>query len=201
MVSYNSSMLLLYSQLVTMSIFSIQTGNQLGRVAKAIIDPRQFKIVAFYCEGPALDSNPAILHTEDIREVTPNGLVIDSADNIMPPDDLVRLQEVLNFKFELIDQAVVDDAGTKLGKVARFSVETTTFYIMKLHVRPSLLQALRTAEHIVDRTQIIEVTAKNIVVRSPVVKAEQSILAEQLPGVENPFRKHTPQPDTLGERK
>lgn len=187
-------MLLLHDRLINVPILSIQTGGRLGRVAKVIIDPRQLRIVAFYCEGPMLDSHPAILHTEDIREVTANSLIVDSAESIMATDDLVRLKEVLNFNFGLKDKPVIDDTGTKLGKVATFSVETTTFYIVKLHVRPNFWQALQTTERIIDRTQVIEITPKRITVQSATVK--EGLATSSVPTVDNPFRKHTPQPDT-----
>lgn len=154
-----------------------------------IIDPRRLSIVAFYCEGPLIDFSPAILHTSDIREFSSIGLIVDSADNIMPPDDLVRLREVLNYNFELEGKLVVEEGGHKLGKVGGYTIDSDSFYIVKLHVRPTLLQSLGRAELLVDRTQIREINDKHIVVhKATVVEGEKAQFAP-LPTIDNPFRK------------
>src|SRR5688572_7321276 len=119
-------MLVLSQRLLSLPIVSIQTGGQLGKISSAIIDPRQLKVVAFYCAGPMIDVSPAILHSEDVREVSSLGLIVDSADEIMAADDLVRLKEVIGYKFKLEDKLVVQENGRKVGKVASYSVEATT---------------------------------------------------------------------------
>lgn len=192
-------MLMLSQRLLSLPIVSIQTGGQLGRVAGAIVDPRQLKIIAFYCSGPAIHYDPAILHSEDIREVNQLGLIIDSADDIMSQDDLVRLKEVMNFKFQLEDKPVVEENGRKVGKVGDYSVEVGSFYIIKLHVKPGILGSFKTTERIIDRSQIVEITPQKIVVKSPTVKDEkpEPEIAPNLPVVENPFRRHEPQTDSV----
>src|SRR5215203_3364613 len=100
-------MLVRSDSLAAMAIVSIQTGSRLASIGEAIIDPRNLKVVALYCDGPALDVHPAVLHTEDIREVSDIGAIIDNTDDIMPLDDLVRLKEVTDLSFELLDKQVV----------------------------------------------------------------------------------------------
>lgn len=191
-------MLVLGQRILSLPIVSIQTGGQLGSVSSAIIDPRQLKIVAFYCEGHMIDVKPAILHSEDIREVSTLGLIVDSADNIMAADDLVRLKEIIGYKFKLEDKLVVEESGRKVGKVSGYSLETSTFYIIKLHVKPGIWSALSTTERIIDRSQIVEISPQKIVVKSPTVKDTKREEAKGvIPAVENPFRRAaTPQPDS-----
>lgn len=184
-------MLMLIERLMVMPVVSLQTGAPLADIDGPIIDPRQLHIVAFYCRGPRLAETPAVLHTDDIREVSNLGLLVDGAENIMSPSDLVRLQEIMSMHFSLEDKQVVDDTGRKVGKVASFVVETNTFYVVKLNIRPSLLQGFNTAERVIDRTQIVEITDDKIVVKAPTVKAAQKKVATTL---NNPFRS-TAQPE------
>lgn len=196
---YTINMLMLSSRLLSLPIVSIQTGGQLGRIDSAIIDPRHLKIVAFYCAGPAIQTDPAILHTEDVREISPMGLIIDSADDIMSTDDLVRLKEVMDFKFRLEDKLVVEDSGRKVGKVTAYSIEAGSFYVLKLHVKPGFFGSLGTTERIIDRAQILEITPQKIVVKSATIKDQKQEHEEEMPtmpAVENPFRKRTPQTDS-----
>ena len=191
-------MLVLSARLLSLPIVSIQTGARLGHVASAVIDPRKLQVVAFTCEGPLINADQAILHSEDIREISNLGLIVDSADDIMSTDDLVRLKEVLAFKFQLTDKLVVEENGHKVGKVVSYSVEAETFYIIKLHVRPSLLNAFSTTERIIDRSQIVEITPQKVVVRSAAIKEEKPALEsldKVMPAVENPFRRTAAQSD------
>ena len=170
---------------------SLQTGTQIAMAVRHIIDPRRLNIVAFYCEGPLVDFNPAILHTSDIREFSSIGLIVDSADNIMPPDDLVRLKEILDYDFDLEGMQVIEEGGRKLGKVGGYTVDSDSFFIVKLQVRPTLLQSFGRAELLIDRTQISEINDKHILVRRATVEDGKKARLSPLPQIDNPFRKAT----------
>lgn len=187
-------MLLLRDKILSLPIVSLQTGQPLANLAQPIIDPRRLIIMAFYCEGLGLDIKPAVLHTSDIREVSSIGLIVDSSDDIMSPTDLVRLQEVLKFNFSLEDKQVVDEKGRRLGKVINYSIDTDSFYIIKLHVKPGFLQALQTSELLIDRAQIVEITDSQIIVRAPTSRAVEHAVKRL---VDNPFRQAHPQTDTI----
>ena len=182
---------------------SLQTGTQVGMAVRHIVDPRRLNIVAFYCEGPLIDFNPAILHTSDIREFSSIGLIVDSADNIMPPDDLVRLREVLSYNFDLEGKLVIEEGGRKLGKVGGYTVDSESFFIIKLQVRPTLLQSFGRAELLIDRTQIREINDKHIVVHEATIADGEKAHFAPLPTIDNPFRKAAPHgiPEAHGTKK
>lgn len=185
-------MFVLSQRLVGVPLMSLQTGSQVAETGEPIIDPRQLHIVAFYCEGPNLDSHPSVLHTEDIRETSDIGIIIDDSDKLMSPDGLVRLQEIIDFNFNLLGLPVLTEHGQKLGTVGDYAVDTVGFLIHKLHVKQSLLRSINSAELIIDRNQIIEVTNKHIIVKSAVVDAEERATqpAQIVPtALANPFRK------------
>jgi len=177
-------MLTINTSLAQAPVMSLQTGGQLGEIQAAIVDPRKLQVVAFYVGGPRIQTK-SVLHTTDIREIGPLGVIVNAADDIMDLDqDLVRLQEVINLQFTLIGKPVVDDTRHKLGKVTEYSLDTTTFLIKKLHVSQSIMKNLMSSSLMIDRSQIIEVTDGAITVRSATVP-QQSGLAQAL----NPFRK------------
>lgn len=182
-------MLLPRDRLLNLPIMSLQTGTQVGTAVGHIIDPRRLDIVAFYCEGPLIDFAPAILHTTDIREFSSIGLIVDSADNIMPPDDLVRLKEIIDYHFELEGRPVVEEGGHKLGKVGGYTVDSESFYVVKLHVKPTFLQSFGRAELLIDRTQIREINDKQIIVRRATIQDEERTPFKPMPTIDNPFRK------------
>ena len=173
-------MLLLKDRLAKIPIMSLQTGAKIAETAQPIIDPRQLRIVALYCEGPRLDFHPAVLHVDDIREVGALGIIVDSADNLMSPEDLVRLQEVINFNFQLVGKRVKEDTGRKVGQVVDFAVDLDSFFVTKLYVQPSFLESLQMLQVIIGRSQVIEVNDKEIVVRSATVEQKNASVAESL---------------------
>ena len=185
-------MLALHDRLLFTPILSLQTGAPLARTKQLIIDPRQLKVVAFYCEGPHV-TEPAILHTDDIRELSGMGIIVDNADSIMAPDQLVRLQEIINFHFELIGKQIIDTHKRKLGKVEDYSIDLDSFYIIKIKVRQSLLKNFMGANLLIDRTQIVEINDKFIVVNANDTKAPAR-KPDGKPIIENPFRNSHPQP-------
>lgn len=175
-------------------VMSLQTGTKIAETSDFIIDPRQLKIVAFYCEGPQLDVRPAILNVSDIREMSNIGIIVDSSDVLMSPNDLVRLQEIINFHFSLDDKKVVDENGRKLGAVANFTIDSDSLFIVKLQVQPKLFAAFQQTELTIDRSQIIQVTDKEVVVQSPTVKDKVN-QKSSAPVLENPFK--TAQPESM----
>ncbi len=177
-------MLVLHSSLYNSPIMSLQSGGQLGTTLDPIIDPRKLQVVAFHVGGPRIHEE-SVLHTTDIREIGPLGIIINDADEIMPLDgSLIRLQEVINMRFTLVDKVVVDDTRKKLGKVSEYTLETDGFTIQKIHVAQSIMKNITSSSLIINRSQIMEITDKEIIVRSATVQ-QPTGLGQML----NPFRK------------
>ena len=185
-MEYNISMIALSTQISGTPIMSLQNGGELGIAEKAIIDPRKLQVIAYYATGSRI-LETSVLHTSDIRELGPLGIIVDSADSIMVLDeDLVRLQEVVNLNFELIGLQVIDDTKQKLGKIVDYTLETDGFYIQKIHVSQSMLKNITNTNLIIHRSQIIEITDTKVIVKSATIK--QSTKISQMI---NPFRKTT----------
>jgi sporulation protein YlmC with PRC-barrel domain len=193
-------MLVPRDRLLHVPLMSLQTGIEVGRTTEPIIDPRRLNIVAFYCTGPHIEFQPAVIHASDIRELSNLGMIIDSAESIMQPEDLVRLKEVLDFHFTLDGKQVIEEGGYKIGKVIDFTVESDTLYISKLHVKPTLWRSLSAAEFLIDRSQIKTINDKQVVVKRADIGTRVSAETKPLPVIENPFKPH-PQTETMGQPK
>lgn len=189
-------MLLSINRVLGAPVMSLQTGQPLGRLSTPIIDPYTLRIVAFYVEGPRLDFSPAVLFTDDIREFGRLGAIVDSVDNIMSTDGLVRLNEIISYNFTLNRIPVVDNNKRKLGKVNAYVIDPLNFEIRQLQVKPSVFRSLSTAELLVNRSQIIKVEPDKITVKVPTVQqpAREATITEDgrrilNPEFDNPFRK------------
>ena len=177
-------------------VMSLQTGQPLARLDAAIVDPRNLKIVAFYVSGPMVDFSPAVVFAEDIREFGELGAIVDSSDNILSPDGMVRLGEIIDFRFELDNLWVIDDHRHKLGRVEDYTLDPETFMVQQLYLKPTAMKSIAITNLTVSRAQIIAIDNQKITVKAPTVqeKLVQKV-AKTAPIVgdfENPFRKPKP---------
>jgi sporulation protein YlmC with PRC-barrel domain len=175
---------------------SLQTGTELARTKSPVIDPRTLKIIAYELEGPLLDQNPSFLRIEDVRELGEIGMIIDSSDEFVGLDDVIKLKEVVDLNFSLLGLTVFDEKKHKLGKIDDYTVEMGSFVIQQLNVKRPILKSLGDTELLVHRSQIVEITDTSVIVKSGKVNAEP--IKSAVRTYVNPFRSSTgPQPETV----
>lgn len=171
-------------------VMSLQTGAELGRTAREIIDPRNLSIVAYELEGPLLDQRPTLLRLDDVREIGPLGMIIDSADELVGASDVIELQKIYEYKFVLMGKHVVEKDGRKVGKVIGYTVMAGSFLIQQLSVKRPLLRSFGDTEMLIHRSQIVKVTDDQVVVKSATIpRQERQVEKPALQAYENPFRK------------
>jgi sporulation protein YlmC with PRC-barrel domain len=142
---------------------SLRTGQQVATAHEPIINPNNLKIEGFYCSD-RFSKEELILLYQDIRDIIPQGLVVDDHDVLSSPDDLVRLKDIINIGFTLIGKPVVTVSKERVGKVTDFATEVETMYIQKLYVSQNLLKSLSGGNLGIDRNQINEITDRKIVI-------------------------------------
>ncbi len=142
---------------------SLRTGSQVATATRPIINPNNLKIEGFYCTDN-FEGTELILLYQDIRDVIPQGLVIDDHDVLAERSELVRLEKVLELNFELIGKQVSTTSKQKVGKVSDYAVETTTMFIQKIYASQSILKSFTGGSLSIDRTQIVEITSKKVII-------------------------------------
>ena len=193
-------MLTTASQLINVPIMSLQTGTELARTTSAVIDPRTLTIIAYEVSGPLLDQQPSFLRVADIREQSNLGLIVDSSDEFVGLDDVIKLKEVYDFGFELTGLPVVDEKGKKLGKVDTYTVELESFVIQQINVRRPILKSLGDTELLIHRSQIVKVSDTAITVKAGTIHAEP--VKTTVSNYVNPFRQPgNAQPEAIKANK
>lgn len=188
-------MLLSGSNLIGTPIMSLQTGKELAVTSDPIINPHNLSIIAYHIVGPHLDHNPSYLRTADIRELGGLGMIVDSSDEFLEPDDIISDKDIYEMDFDLHGKHVVDDRRNKLGKVVDYIVDIDSFTIQQLLVKRPLLKSFNDDELLVHRGQIVEVTDDTIVVKSTNVKEKTKVTASR--HYVNPFRQAGTQPEAV----
>ncbi len=183
-------MLVTGSHLIGTPILSMQASGVIGRISSPIIDPDTLKIIAFYIASPLIKGAENILAVKSIREYSRYGCVIDSIDELVAKDDVVKISKILDLNFDLIGLKVETKKGSKLGKVLDYTVTDNDFVVQQLIVKRPIAKALIDPELTVPRSEIIEVTDYKIIVKDEEKTIKKKAeTTEFIPNFVNPFRK------------
>ncbi len=186
-------MLVYSSRLIGTPILSVQASGPIARVDSPVIDPDTLKIVAFRASGPGVNIQTNILDVSSVRDYSQLGLIIDSEDEFVAPDDVVKIQSALELNFHLVNLKVETKKGSKLGKITDFTFNSTDFVIQQIIVKRPVVKSFIDPELTIHRREIVEITDDKVVVKDEekVLKA-RAAKEDFVPNFVNPFRTHEP---------
>ena len=96
-------MLLYQSKILGLPIASLQASHRVGIITGLIIQPTNLQIVALEVDS-SISQDMLYLHTEDIVEMKPRGVLINHNQQLMEADDLVRLNKLIEQDFALVEK-------------------------------------------------------------------------------------------------
>ena len=183
-------MLINGSKLLGCPILSLHVGGKIAEVQAPIIDPSDLKIIAYKIDGPTIrDEVGNILQTQRVREFSNIGMIVDSSDDFVFLDDVVRLKEIADLHFNLIGLKVETKKGSRLGKIIDYMVDTEDFQVRQILVKRPAIKALMDPELLISYSQITEVTDDKVIVKSEEDKLKKAASKEDfVPNFVNPFR-------------
>lgn len=198
-------MLVIGSKLIGQNVLSLQVGGQIASTVEPIIDPSNLKIIAYTLAGPLVDKSPEnVLLTNDIREFSTMGFIIDAIDDLVDPNEIIKIRDILKLNFKLIGHRVETQKGKKIGKVIDFTVDSATFSIYQLIVKRPALKALNDPELTINRSQIVEIDDDKVIIKNEeeTVRVPEITKEQFSPDFINPFRKQkTPAPAEATQTK
>ncbi|HEX8182752.1 MAG TPA: PRC-barrel domain-containing protein [Candidatus Saccharimonadales bacterium] len=157
-------MLQLSGTMLNRDVLSLRTGSPIAQITASIINPDNLKIEGFYCTEFDTKQQMVLLY-QDIRDILPQGVVVNDLDALSEPEELIRLKKILEMDFELLGKPVVTISNEKIGKVSDYAFETATLYIQKVYASQSLLKSLTVGSLSIDRNQIQEITPKKVIIQ------------------------------------
>ena len=191
-------MLLIGSKVANMPVLSLHVGGPIAEIREAVIDPEDLKVIAYTLDGPIIRNDPEvgnILDTQDVREISGSGLIVDSADRFTTREDVVRFDKVMDLGFRLVGLKVVTTDGKKLGKIIDYTLDSSTFMIYQLIIQRPFMSSLMDPELTINRSQIVEVddfkvTIKHDKAQVKMPKEKKKAEPEEfVQNFTNPFRK------------
>lgn len=181
-------MLIEGSKLLKYPILSLHTASRIAEVKGLVIDPNFLKVVAF--EINAVSSRQSLfLETSSVREFSKMGMIVDSDEEFVEKDDVIKLKETIDLGFSLDNMKVVSKKKAMLGRIEDFIINTEDFQIMQLIVKRPIYKALIDPELVIGRSDIHEINDSEIIVKSEegtIMKKSGTL--DFVPNFVNPFK-------------
>lgn len=181
-------MLIEGSKLLKYPILSLHTASRIAEVKSLVIDPNFLKVVAF--EISAVSSRQSLfLEASSVREFSKMGMIVDSDEEFVEKDDVIKLKETIDLGFSLDNMKVVSKKKAMLGRIEDFIVNTEDFQIMQLIVKRPIYKALIDPELVIGRSDIHEINDSEIIVKSEegtIMKKSGTL--DFVPNFVNPFK-------------
>ena len=186
-------MLVYNSKLIGTPVLSVQASGAIAEITAPVVNPDNLKILAFKLQGPVVNATNNLLDVKSVRDYSPLGMVIDDNDELIGPEDVVKIKEVLDLNFDLIGLKVETKKGSKLGKITDFTLTSEDFTIQQIIVKRPTIKSFMDPELTIHRREIVEITDYKVVVKDEekVIKARAS-KEDFVPNFVNPFRTHEP---------
>ena len=181
-------MLIEGSKLLKYPILSLHTASRIAEVKSLVIDPNFLKVVAF--EISAVSSRQRLfLEASSVREFSKMGMIVDSDEEFVEKDDVIKLKETIELGFSLDNMKVVSKKKAMLGRIEDFIINTEDFQIMQLIVKRPIYKALIDPELVIGRSDIHEINDSEIIVKSEegtIMKKSGTL--DFVPNFVNPFK-------------
>ena len=181
-------MLIEGSKLLKYPILSLHTASRIAEVKSLVIDPNFLKVVAF--EISAVSSKQRLfLEASSVREFSKMGMIVDSDEEFVEKDDVIKLKETIDLGFSLDNMKVVSKKKAMLGRIEDFIINTEDFQIMQLIVKRPIYKALIDPELVIGRSDIHEINDSEIIVKSEegtIMKKSGAL--DFVPNFVNPFK-------------
>ena len=181
-------MLIEGSKLLKYPILSLHTASRIAEVKGLVIDPNFLKVVAF--EISAVSSKQRLfLEASSVREFSKMGMIVDSDEEFVEKDDVIKLKETIDLGFSLDNMKVVSKKKAMLGRIEDFIVNTEDFQIMQLIVKRPIYKALIDPELVIGRSDIHEINDSEIIIKSEegtIMKKSGTL--DFVPNFVNPFK-------------
>lgn len=186
-------MLVYNSKLIGTPVLSVQTSGPIAEISGPIIDPDNLKVIAFRLTGPIINATNQILDATSIREYSSLGIIIDNNDELVGPEDVIKIKNTLELNFNLVGLKVETKKGTKLGHITDFTLTPEDLVIQQIIVKRPTIKSFMDPELTIHRSEIVEITDYKVVVRDEekVIKA-RAAKEDFVPNFVNPFRTHEP---------
>lgn len=124
-------------QILNKPVFSKEEEEYIGKVLEIIVSPENYQLLGFLVSQSF--SKPKIVSEIDVLELTPEGLLINSANSLLEIDEVLKIKEIFDRQLKIIGAKAETESQRQLGKVFDFVIETNINALVKFYIKGGLL--------------------------------------------------------------
>lgn len=141
-------MFLQASQLLHASVLILDSEERIGHIKRLIIQPDTGQLLAFGVQPASWFSREVFLSTQDVLHIEAHTVGIRGEDQLVPAQELIRVQESLERNIPVLGQAAITQAGKHLGRIDDLLVEIDTWMVMKYYIHHLLHEQILHADRV-----------------------------------------------------
>ena len=152
-------MLIELSKLQNLPVGALDEGALVGRVHRVVVNPEDTKIIGYLVWVGKILPKGLILSQQDVVDIDQSGIVTHNRENLLEKEEVVRINEIIKHKFNLIGLKARAKSGEYLGKITDAVADTGSGDILRIYVR-KIYQEL-----VFERSQIEKITWKEMILK------------------------------------
>lgn len=163
-------MLIEFSKLKDLPIFELENQTRLGTLVDFFIDEEEKQVEALIAKTDGLMKKPKFASAKEIVEVSKDALIVDQADSLVEPSEMVRFQKKYKKRAKIVGEKVYTKKGDYLGTVSDYVLENATLCITRIYIKKLFDQ------RIIHSSAIVKIEQHKIIVKDNFAMAKPEVL-------------------------
>ncbi len=126
------------TKLIGLPVAASDTQSKIGEIRQIVIDPENGRLLGFVVSKNELFHPKKVLSVIDIKDWDPNGVVVDSIDNLIDSTEILRINELLAKRINFLNMKAETQSGKSLGEVEDILIDTGAQVVVKYYLRDVL---------------------------------------------------------------
>jgi uncharacterized protein YrrD len=158
-----------YSKLIGLPVFSLEDQNRAAELAGFFFDEKEAKIEVIIARTGGLFRKIKFISAKEIIEISKNALIIRDEESLVEPSEMVRFNKKMKKRAKIIGEKVVTKNGDFIGTVHDFVIESNSLSMTRLYVKKLFDQ------RIIHASTIIKIEQKTITIKDKFEMAKPEI--------------------------
>lgn len=130
-------------KVIGLPVYSVNTGEESGKVKDIIYDPYQNKIAALLLDEEGLFSDERVLMYEDIESIGEDAVITESKELIRKIKEISQdIRNIIDGNTNLTGHRIITDEGKELGKATDILFDTASGEVREFEVTGNRFEVL-----------------------------------------------------------
>lgn len=172
------SMLKLLTEIKGSKVILFQEQALVGTVSDYLFEHNTGVLLGVFVANP-IEKKIKIIPVTEFKALGPDTILVDDLNSLMDLEDYIRGLQAIKVNAKIIGETVKTELGKTLGKVEEAAIDSISYKIERLYIKPKLGLYNFAKELLIPASKIIEITKKYIIVTDELVavKAKKSTVA------------------------